>query len=221
MSEPEKTEDVPVSEPPKAKAAAASKPSKAKAASASKPPTAEDALASEPPKADPLPASEPEERDALPASEPEKIEAVAASEPQKILDSGPAPPHGRYRRQIDGAGFSLEACTERVPDDGRFYVLRGDEVELATDDFGEAQQVYYDLCRAFWMERLESDDLSIRISAAWGLISLNPTDKIALAVIQEFGSPQERKRLEQAQSRRRALRARARGRRSSSTAASS
>ena len=34
----------------------------------------------------------------------------------------PAPPHGRYKRNLDGADFTLEANTEAVPADGRFYV---------------------------------------------------------------------------------------------------
>lgn len=137
-------------------------------------------------------------------------QGYCVTEPQKLLDSGPAPPHGRYKRQIEGADFSLEAATDAVPDDGQFYVMRKGKADLVTDDFGAAQKRYYELCEAFWMEKLQSDDPNIRIAAAWGLLTLNPTDKTAIGIIQEFGSPQERKRLEQAQSRRRALRARQR-----------
>ena len=119
-----------------------------------------------------------------------------------------APPHGRYRRGLEGANFSLEANTESVPADGRFYVLEGGEVRLATAEFDEATAEYHRLCRDFWMERLDSPAVPTRVSAAWGLLGLDPTDKQAQAIIMTDGTAQERKRLEQAQSRRRALRAR-------------
>lgn len=119
-----------------------------------------------------------------------------------------APPHGRYRRGLDGADFSLEANTEHVASDGRFYVLRRDEVVFASEDFEAATQHYHELCRSFWLERLEDEDVQIRIAAAWGLLGLDATDKNAQQVILTYGSAAEKKRLEQAQSRRRALRAR-------------
>lgn len=34
----------------------------------------------------------------------------------------------RYKRSHTGAGVSLESETERVPEDGRFHLLRGDEI---------------------------------------------------------------------------------------------
>ena len=125
------------------------------------------------------------------------------------LETGPAPPHGRYKRGLEGADFTLEANTENVPPDGRFYVLRAGETLLETEDFGAAVVEYNRLSREFWTERLESPVLPTRIAAAWGILSLDATDKQAQQIIIEMGSPQERKRLEQAQSRRRALRARA------------
>lgn len=125
-----------------------------------------------------------------------------------MVDAGPAPPHGRYRRALAGADFSLEANTESVPSDGRFYILRDGEVSLATEDFQEAITEYNRLCKDFWSGRLESEDVPTRIQAAWGLLGLDATDKEAQAVIHRDGSPQEKKRLEQAQSRRRALRSR-------------
>lgn len=120
----------------------------------------------------------------------------------------PAPPHGRYKRGLQGADFTLEANTEDVPADGRYYVLRGGEVQLATEDFTEAVGEYNRLCRDFWSARLEDPAIPVRVAAAWGLLSLDPSDKTAQGIITEFGTPQEKKRLDQAQSRRRALRAR-------------
>jgi hypothetical protein len=124
-------------------------------------------------------------------------------------ETAPAPPHGRYRRALAGATFSLEANTEAVPGDGRFYVLRDEEIALATEDFQEAQAAYFELCRAFWSDRLDSEDRGVRMQAAWGLLGLDANHREAQNVITRDGTPQERKRLEQAQSRRRALRSRA------------
>ena len=120
----------------------------------------------------------------------------------------PAPPHGRYRRGLDGANFSLEANTESVPADGRYYILREGQVELATAEFQEALTEYNRMCREFWEGRLEDPTPQVRVSAAWGILSLDSSDKNAQAIIQRDGSAQEKKRLDQAQSRRRAMRAR-------------
>lgn len=125
-----------------------------------------------------------------------------------MADVAPAPPHGRYRRAVEGATFTLEANTENVPQDGRFYLLENGKVIFESDDFQEALSRYNELCRAYWQERLESDIIPVRVAAAWGLLGLDPNDKVAINVIQTDGTPQERKRLEQAQSRRRALRGR-------------
>ena len=124
------------------------------------------------------------------------------------VETVPAPPHGRYRRGLQGADFSLETSTESVPDDGRFYVLRAGEVVLATEEFTEALNEYNRLCREFWEARLENEDPPVRVAAAWGLLGLDSNDKTAIAIIQRDGTAQEKKRLDQAQSRRRALRAR-------------
>ena len=66
-----------------------------------------------------------------------------------MVDAGPAPPHGRYRRAPAGADFSLEANTEDVPQEGRFYILKGGEVSLDTEDFQEALTEYNRLCKDF------------------------------------------------------------------------
>jgi hypothetical protein len=70
---------------------------------------------------------------------------------------------------------------------------------------------YNNLCRDYWTPRLEDEDIPTRVAASWGVLTLNPNDKTAIDIIQRFGTPQEKKRLEQAQSRRRALRARGGG----------
>ena len=119
-----------------------------------------------------------------------------------------APPHGRYKRNLAGAGFSLEANTESVPADGRYYVMENGNVLLATSEFEEATAEYHRLCRDYWAVRLDDEAIPTRLAAAWGLLGLDPSDKAAQTVIQTHGSAQEKKRLEQAQSRRRALKAR-------------
>jgi hypothetical protein len=126
-----------------------------------------------------------------------------------MADVVTAPPHGRYRRQLKDAGFSLEANTESVPGDGRYYVLRGGETILVSEEFQDALTEYNRLCKEFWLGRLDDPIPQNRVAAAWGLLGLDPTDKTAIAVITENGTPQEKKRLDQAQSRRRALRGRA------------
>lgn len=125
-----------------------------------------------------------------------------------MAEARPAPPHGRYRRGLEGANFSLESNTENVPADGRFYVLREGETVLATSEFDEATDSYHQLCREFWTGRLQHASPQVRVSAAWGLLGLDSGDKVAQAVIARDGSAQEKKRLEQAQSRRRAMRPR-------------
>ncbi|HEU4752066.1 MAG TPA: hypothetical protein VFU47_03080 [Armatimonadota bacterium] len=125
-----------------------------------------------------------------------------------MVETAPAPPHGRYKRGLDGANFTLEANTETVPADGRFYILEDGEVVLAAEDFQEAITEYNRRCRDFWMSRLEHTTPQTRIAAAWGLLGLDPNNKQAQAIITRDGSPQEKKRLDQAQSRRRALRSR-------------
>lgn len=130
---------------------------------------------------------------------------------KKPVDNTPAPPHGRYRRAPRGANFSLEANTESVPADGRFYILVDGKITLESEEFGTALEEYNRLCRDYWTPRLEDEDIPTRVAASWGVLTLNPNDKTAIDIIQRFGTAQEKKRLEQAQSRRRALRARGGG----------
>lgn len=128
-----------------------------------------------------------------------------------MSETVPAPPHGRYKRGLQGADFTLEANTDAVPADGQFYILRDGKISLTTPDFQVAITEYNRLCREFWAERLDDSRNEVRVAAAWGLLSLDANDKVAQGVIQEFGTAQEKKRLEQSQSRRRALRGRPAG----------
>ena len=118
-------------------------------------------------------------------------------------------PSTRYRRQIDGADFSLEANTEAAPKPGRFYVLRDGEVAMESDHFPEAAQAYQALCREYWTDRLQSEERGVRLASAWGLVGLEPTHKDANEVIKEDGTPADCQRLDQA--RRRSRFAKARG----------
>ena len=114
-----------------------------------------------------------------------------------------AAPYGRYRRHIEGSDFSLEANTSAVPADGRFYLLRNGEVVLQSSEFPEAIEAYNNLCREFWQNRLDSEEVSQRVASAWGLLSLDPEDKVAQENIKQDGSDNDRKRLEQDRNRRR------------------
>ena len=116
------------------------------------------------------------------------------------------PPGARYVRHIEGTDFSLEANTERVPDDGRFYLLHRGSIELVTDDFRYALVAYHALCRTHWRRQLRGRDAAQRLASAWGLVGLEPEHEEARAVIREEGSPEDRKRLEQVRSKKRALR---------------
>jgi hypothetical protein len=106
-------------------------------------------------------------------------------------------PHGRYRRTLQGADFSLEANTRAVPQPRRFYLLKDGEVVFDSRDFGEAVGAYKDMCREYWKDHLKSGDPEQRISSAWGLLGLDPEDQDAAAVVKEDGDAAARKRLEQ------------------------
>jgi hypothetical protein len=103
----------------------------------------------------------------------------------------------RYRRQIRGADFTLEANTEAVPHAGRFYVLRDGVVEACSEDFAEVAAVYDELCREHWRIQIDSADAPERLASAWGLLGLEPENSAAANLIREEGSAQDRKRLEQ------------------------
>ncbi|MGV3723636.1 MAG: hypothetical protein ACO1SX_22290 [Actinomycetota bacterium] len=112
-------------------------------------------------------------------------------------------PSMRYRRHIEGTDFSLEANTDATPEAGHFYVLRGGEVELVSDEFPTAMAAYQGLCKEHWLNRLVSQNHSERMASAWGLVGLEPDHKDALEVIRTDGSDDDRKRLEQVRRRKR------------------
>lgn len=109
----------------------------------------------------------------------------------------------RYRRHIEGTDFSLEANTEAAPEGGHFYLLRNGRVELQSDEFPEAMEAYQSLCRAHWVDQLQSVDPHERMASAWGLVGLEPNNVSALELIRTEGSEDDKKRLEQVRRRKR------------------
>jgi hypothetical protein len=122
------------------------------------------------------------------------------------------PPTTWYRRQLIGAGLSLEANTGAVPSPGRFYVLRSGRNLFSSADFKEAVVFYHRLCAKYWEEQLQSNVSSDRLAAAWGLLDLDYRDERATAVIQTDGDAGDRERLTQIRRRSGALARRARTR---------
>jgi hypothetical protein len=117
----------------------------------------------------------------------------------------PIAPFGRYHRHLAGANFTLEANTTSARLPGRFYVLVDDKVLLESGDFAQAESCYKELCREYWDEHLESPDPAVGMASAWGLLGLNLYHPTAGAMVQERGTPAERKRLEQLRGRARAM----------------
>lgn len=108
-----------------------------------------------------------------------------------------------YRRHLEGADFSLEANTDSVPHNGRFYLLRNGKVTMESEAFAEAMEAYQGLCKEFWTGRLESADARVRLSSAWGLVGLEPNHPAALQVIRDDGTENDAKRLEQVRRKKR------------------
>ena len=106
-------------------------------------------------------------------------------------------PIGPYRREIEGADFSLEANTPAAPDRGLFYLLRRGRVLFKSDTYKEAFAAYQKLCQDYWQKHLHSRDRRERLSSAWGLLGLDPKNPDAAAVIAEDGDPPARQRLNQ------------------------
>jgi hypothetical protein len=104
----------------------------------------------------------------------------------------PGPPHGYFRRWIEGSDFSLEANTPAVPNDNLFYVLEGGQVRLGTDDFVAATGLYESFCTAHWEERLTSVDLPTRLMAARGLFRRNHDHPHAGELLTRQGDEQDR-----------------------------
>ncbi|MFN3651629.1 MAG: hypothetical protein ACK47B_18790 [Armatimonadota bacterium] len=105
-------------------------------------------------------------------------------------------PNTFYRRHLPGTDFSLEANTREVPKKGCFYLLKRGGVVFSSPKFPEALHAYHELCQSYWEERLEADDATERLTAAWGLLGIDPDHKVAAEIIREEGEPDEKKRLE-------------------------
>src|SRR5687768_17168051 len=103
-------------------------------------------------------------------------------------------PLGRYLRQLDGADFSLQANTEAAARPDHFYLFRGDEVLLETDDFGRAYSEYKRMCAEWWERQIKSSNHALRVASAWGLLAQDPFHRRATAVIQAEGGPADQKR---------------------------
>lgn len=112
----------------------------------------------------------------------------------------------RYRRSLDRGDFSLEANTETAPEPGFFFLLRGSEVLMRSEDYAEVEAAYNQLCRDYWEQHLTGPAAAGRVSSAWGLLGLEPNHPSAAAVIEKDGAPQDRDRLVRARSRSRYLR---------------
>jgi hypothetical protein len=96
------------------------------------------------------------------------------------IPSGPRP-GSRYYRSIEGADFSLEANTDNVPRDGRYYILQGGEIAFSSDQLVDARELYERLCDRFWRELMQSPDAKERVAGARGVLSHVPDDAAALA----------------------------------------
>jgi len=107
---------------------------------------------------------------------------------------------GAFTRRIDGADFSLEANTPRVPADRAYYVLRAGEIIFRSENYPEALAHYQELCQAHWEQQLEGDE-STRLNAARGLYSLDAQHTRAVAILKAAGDAGDHRRLAQAAQR--------------------
>jgi hypothetical protein len=107
---------------------------------------------------------------------------------------------GAFTRRIDGADFSLEANTPRVPADRAYYVLRGGEIIFRSENYPEALARYQELCQEHWEKQLEGDETT-RLNAARGLYSLDAQHTRAVAILKAAGDAGDHRRLAQAAQR--------------------
>jgi hypothetical protein len=107
---------------------------------------------------------------------------------------------GAFTRRIDGANFSLEANTPRVPADRAYYVLQGDQIIFRSEAYPEALARYQELCQAHWEGQLEGDE-STRLNAARGLYALDAQHPRAVAILKSAGDAGDHRRLAQAAQR--------------------
>ena len=111
-----------------------------------------------------------------------------------------------YRRSLDRGDFSLEANTDTAPEPGFFFLLRGSEVLMQSEDYAEVETAYNQLCREYWELHLTGPAQARRVSSAWGLLGLEPNHSCAAEVIERDGAPEDRDRLVRARNRSRYLR---------------
>ncbi len=107
---------------------------------------------------------------------------------------------GAFTRRIDGADFSLEANTPRVPADRAYYVLRGGEIIFRSEAYPEALAHYQELCQEHWERQLEGDEAT-RLNAARGLYALDAQHPRAVAILKSAGDASDHRRLAQAAQR--------------------
>jgi len=103
---------------------------------------------------------------------------------------------GAFTRKINGADFSLEANTPRVPADRAYYVLRAGEIIFRSEAYPEALARYQELCQAHWEGQLEGDDAT-RLNAARGLYALDSQHPRAVAILKSAGDAGDHRRLAQ------------------------
>lgn len=96
------------------------------------------------------------------------------------------------KQYIQGAEFSLERFTDRVPHDGRYYLLQGSEIAAVFDTAEEAQAHYRQLCFSYWTQMLGSEDPSLRLQAARGLLVRDRSHRPALETLAAYGDAKER-----------------------------
>jgi hypothetical protein len=107
---------------------------------------------------------------------------------------------GAFTRRIDGANFSLEANTPRVPADRAYYVLQGEQIIFRSEAYPEALARYQELCQAHWEGQLEGDEAT-RLNAARGLYALDSQNSRAIAILKSAGDAGDHRRLAQAAQR--------------------
>jgi hypothetical protein len=108
------------------------------------------------------------------------------------VPSGPRP-GTRYYRSIEGADFSLEANTENVPRDGRYYVLQEGQITFSSQQLGDARELYEQLCDSYWRTMMASPDRKERIAAARGVLSHVPDDAAALAELSKSSDTRDQR----------------------------
>lgn len=112
-----------------------------------------------------------------------------------------------YRRHLEHGDFSLEANTDAAPEPGHFFLMRGKEVLLRTDDFRTAEAAYQEHCRQHWEQHLHSEDRMRRMASAWGLLGLELEHREASLVIERDGTLDAQRRLTRMRSRLKAVQA--------------